>query len=228
MRCSRSSNAGFTLVEVMAAGVVLGILALGLSQMWAVAGERSIDTTTRQKAVFVLNGQMERLSALYSVTALGSVTANDTTGYGSPVDYPDARAIFRMNTNTFMESGVDAFVTDSLATFEASNEAFVFLDDQGGTAADRNYVWIDQDRRILGRLSWAESDIPGAANGGGGGGGGGSLSGLCFDYAGGTGGDNCREITLILEFPFRLVNDVPTAGEALRIMPLKTIVGRWR
>lgn len=221
MRCSRKTTSGFTLVEVMAAGVILGILTIGLTQVWAIAGERSLDSTIRQKAVFVLNGQMERLTALYGRTGFGAVVAVDTTGYGSPAAYPDTRAVFRMDTNGFMNSGLDAFVTDSLATFEAGGEALIYFDNQGG-AGDRNFVWIDPDRNVLGRLSWSETVIPAPT--------GGPPSGtrLCFGFAGGIDGSNCREVALYLEFPFRLIGGAPTEGDTVRIMPLKTIVGRWR
>ncbi|MBT4490192.1 MAG: prepilin-type N-terminal cleavage/methylation domain-containing protein, partial [Rhodospirillaceae bacterium] len=61
----RTREDGFTLVEVLAATVITSILVLGLANLWtAVAGE--VDgLTMRQKAIFVLNGQMERLTALY-------------------------------------------------------------------------------------------------------------------------------------------------------------------
>lgn len=205
----------------MSAGVILGILTLGLTQVWAIAGERSIDATVRQKAVFVLNGQMERLTALYGRTGYGAAVAVDTTGYGSPAAYPDTRAVYRLNANGFMDSTFGAFVTDVSATFQVGGEGLVLLDEQGGTG-DRNYVWIDQDRNVLGRLSWAETTIPEPT--------GGPASGtrLCFDFAGGTGGANCREVALYLEYPFRLIRGTPVEGDPLRIVPLKTIVGRWR
>jgi len=230
MRCCPEQNRGFTLIEVMAAGVILSVLVLGLTQVWAAVGERSIDTTIRQKAVFVLNGEMERLTALYNLTGFGAGVATDTNGYGAPAGYADDRAIYRMDTNGFMPTGADAFVTDSVATFDSTVESRVLFDDNTPDSTDRNYVWIDRQRGVMGRIGWSETDLPGAGNGNGNGNGnGGTGSGLCFDYAGGTAGDNCREITLFLDYPFRLIGGVPTAtGDVTRILPLKTIVGRWR
>lgn len=203
----------------MAAGVILGVLTIGLTQVWAIAGERSLDATMRQKAVFVLNGQMERLNALYTLTGYGAAVAVDTTGYGSPAAYPDTRAVYRLNTNGFMGGLLGDFVTDIVATFELGGDGMVLLDDQGG-AGDRNYVWIDQDRNLLGRLSWSEIVIPAPT--------GGPPSGtrLCFDFAGGAAGDNCREVALYLEYPFRLIGGAVVAQSEIDIMPLKTIVGR--
>lgn len=215
MRCCPDRQAGFTLIEVMAAGVILSVLVLGLTQLWAIAGERSLDGTLRQKAVFVLGGEMERLSALYNLTGFGATVAADTTGYGSPSGFPDTRAIFRTAANGFMATGGDAFVTDSLTAFEAGADALVLLHEQAGDAADRNFVWIDRDRGILGRLSWSQADL--TANGG-----------SCFDFAGGAGGSACRLITLLLEYPFRISGGAPAADGVTRIIPLKTIAGRWR
>ncbi|WP_417518831.1 type IV pilus modification PilV family protein [Minwuia sp.] len=225
MRCCPDQIRGFTLIEVMAAGVILSVLVLGLTQVWAAVAERSIDTTVRQKAVFVLNGEMERLSALYNLTAFGDSVALDTNGYGAPAGFADDRAVYRTAANAFMPTGADAFVTDSVATFEAGPDALVLLDDNSPDSTDRAYVWIDRQRGILGRVSWSELDIPagkpkGATAGG---------SGLCFDFAGGVDGANCREITLYLDYPFRLVGGTPTSSDdVVRILPLKTIVGRWR
>lgn len=225
MRCSPDTrrNAGFTLIEVMAAGMILSVLALGLSNLWAVVGERSIDATLRQKAVLVLNGEMERLAALYNLTGFGASTAADTSGYGADAAFADDRVIYRASANSFMAGAGDAFVADR-ATFLAGPDALVLLEDATGDAADRNYVWIDRPRGILGRLSWAETDIDDADCSGGGAG-----SCLCYDWSGGAGGVACREIALYLEYPFRLTGTaVAEAADRTEALPLKTIVGRWR
>ena len=230
MRCSPDRQAGFTLIEVMAAGVILSVLVMGLTQLWAVAGERSLDSLLRQKAVFVLGGEMERLAALYNMTGFGATVANDTSGYGDPAAFPDSRAVFRTGVNAFMATAGDAFVTDSVATFEAGADALVLLDDDADDTADRNYVWVDRSRGVLGRLSWAQAEVT-VTNTGAGPNGvtpDASLTGLCFDFGGGAGGANCREISLYLEYPFRLKSGVPTADPFTETLPLKTIVGRWR
>jgi len=218
MRCCPDRQAGFTLIEVMAAGVILSVLALGLTQIWAIAGERSIENTVRQKAVFVLGGEMERLTALYNLTRFGATVTADTDGYSSPASFPDTRAIFRPSANALMASGADAFVTANVAVFESGADALVLLDDDADNTADRNYVWIDRERGILGLLSWSEIDVVPVGGG----------EALCFDFSGGAGGVACREISLYLEYPFRLKGGIPTAESFTEILPLKTIVGRWR
>lgn len=219
MQCCPDRARGFTLIEVMTAGVILSVLVLGLTEVWSVAGARSIDSTVRQKAVFVLNGEMERLSALYNLTGFGDAVVQDTTGYGLPAPYPEPRAVYRTDANNFMPPVTGLFVVNTAAAFLLGADAQVLLDGAAGSA-ERNYVWIDRDRGIMGRLSWSEVDLPTGSQAGG-------ASGLCLDYSGGTAGDNCREISLYLEYPFRLVGTVPTADpDGTDIMPLKTIVGR--
>lgn len=214
-------QAGFTLVEVMAAGVILSVLALGLAHMWAAVGAQSIDLTVRQKAVLVLNGEMERLSSLYFFTGFGAITSTDTSGYDTPTGFVDDRVIYRSATNAFMATGGDAFVVDQ-ATFLAGADSLVLLQDAVGTSDDRNFVWIDRERNIVGRLSWVEEDVAKQRTCDG-------QDCFCFDWAGGPGGTECREVTLYLEFPFRMTETGPEEmDQPILIMPLKTVVGRWR
>jgi len=205
----------------MAAGVILSVLAVGLSHMWAAVGAQSVELTTRQKAVLVLNGEMERLSSLYFFTGFGATTTTDTSGYDTPTGFVDSRVIYRAGTNGFMASGGDAFVVDQSA-FLSGAESPGLLEDATGTADDRNYVWVDRPRNIVGRRSWVEQN--GAQQQ--------SCDGIdcfCYDWAGGTGGTLCREITLYLEFPFRMTGSGPEEMDRpVIIMPLKTVVGRWR
>lgn len=205
----------------MAAGVILSVLAIGLAHMWAAVGAQSIDLTIRQKAVLVLNGEMERLSSLYFFTGFGAVTATDTSGYDTPAGFVDDRVIYRDATNGFMATGGDAFVVDQ-ATFLAGADSLVLLQDAVGTSGDRNFIWIDRDRDIVGRLSWVEQNVAKQKTCDG-------VNCLCFDWAGGPGGTECREVTLYLEFPFRMTATGPVEmGQPVLIMPLKTVVGRWR
>lgn len=71
---------GVTLIEVMIALVLTSILVLGLSGLWANVSRQFLFLTLKQKAVFVLNGEMERLSALYRFT--------DFADDDEVVDYP--------------------------------------------------------------------------------------------------------------------------------------------
>lgn len=222
VQCPKSvRQAGFTLVEVMSAGVILSVLAMGLAHMWAAVGAQSVDLAVRQKAVLILNGEMERLTSLYFFTGFGAVTATDTSGYDTPTGFVDDRVIHRETTNAFMPTPADAFVVDA-ATFLAGADSLVLLDDDIGSADDRNYVWIDRPRNIIGRLSWVEADVAKQKTCDG-------EDCLCFDWAGGVGGTECRELTLYLEFPFRMTaSGAEEMGQPIVIMPLKTVVGRWR
>ena len=61
----KNFQSGMTLIEVMITIVLLSILVLGISGLWANVTGDFLALTTRQKAIFVLNGEMARLSALF-------------------------------------------------------------------------------------------------------------------------------------------------------------------
>lgn len=205
----------------MAAGVILSVLAVGLTHMWVAVGAQSVELTVRQKAVLVLNGEMERLSSLYFFTGFGASTVADTSGYDTPSGFVDSRVIYRDGTNGFMPNGNNRFVVNK-DEFRFGATFLVFLQDAPGQADDRNFVWIDRERDIVGRLSWIEQDVAQQETCDG-------LDCFCFDWAGGSGGTECREITLYLEFPFRMTASGPAEmDQPTLIMPLKTVVGRWR
>lgn len=71
---------GFTLIEVMTASVILSIFIVSLGTSWLVADRRADRLMNRQKAIFVLNGEMERLTTLYNLTTFGAAGAVTTTG----------------------------------------------------------------------------------------------------------------------------------------------------
>lgn len=238
-RSAYNRQAGFTLIEAMTAGVVLSILALGLMGVWSTAGAGVQTLVIREKAIWTLNGQMERLVALYSFTDFITFGASASSGYGYPAAYADDRLIYNGLADTAM---ADEDMNPLLRPISGQANGFVvelpldFPDVEGHpvaltdalSAARRNYVWIDRGRDIVGRLSWEESDLVidacDADNQTGG-----SQPCLCFDYDKGTAGARCREIMLTLEFPLRW-NDATDSAVAMstptEILSLRTIVGR--
>jgi len=92
MRSTRKPNAlqqGFTLIEAMTAGLVLSIITIGLMSAWTVAGANVNDLVVREKAIWTLNGHMERISALYQFTDFGAFGVSTSTGYNATTSDPD-------------------------------------------------------------------------------------------------------------------------------------------
>lgn len=244
MRCSpKAGQAGFTLIEALTAGLALSILAIGLSGLWASAGASVTGLVVREKAIWALNAQMERLAALYQFTDFRATGGTETSnGYGYPAAYADDRLIFSDAANLSM---VPPGTPDAEKTAAAEANAIIetpaaFAGEPGmpvayfdsiSAAERRNYIWVDRDRGLVGRLSWDEQDIvvnrcdadnqPES----------GASPCLCLAYDGdpAAGGAPCREIILTLEFPFRwdaAANDVVDFSDDKEILSLRTIVGR--
>lgn len=234
------SQAGFTLIEAMTAGVVLSILTLGLMGVWSSAGASVNSIVTREKAIWTLNAQMERLVALYQFTEFGATGPEATSGYGYSASYADDRMIFGPNTDASMAppgtlpvvklivGAANGFLKTTATAFETEEGHNVFYD-TGLLSAHRNYVWIDRDRDLIGRLSWEETDIvvdscdsdnqPDS----------GADPCLCWNFNATSSGTRCREIALALEYPLRWRrsdNAIVDFSEAKEILTLRTIVGR--
>ncbi len=240
MRCSpdpRRREGGFTLIEAMTAGVVLSILTLGLMGVWTTAGANVDQLVTREKAIWQLNGQMERLAALYQFTDFGDGGPDASSGYGYDAAFDDDRLIFGQSLLDRLGGGL-------LGGLLGTEDDFGFVEEAGGFEAaaghpvaivggllpanDRNYVWIDRDRGIVGRFSWAAADLVidacDADNQTGG-----AQPCLCFDFAGAGDGGRCQEITATLEFPLRwdsAADDAVAMLQATEVLSLRTIVGR--
>lgn len=220
---------GLTLIEILITLVLLSILVLGLIGLWSNVSGHFLSLTLRQKAIFVLSGEMERLSALYRFTNFGA-EAPDSDNSSSPPDQqygaPVPRKIYPL---TSAIAPVNSIVTQNAATFDCGTNscaALVFHDANGaGSGDDRIYVWIDQARKITGRLSWALEDPTGVTN-----------FGLCSNgvpagEGGPPGGTSpCQNLTVFLDYPFRFVDgttpDAPAEFDKINQLSLKTIVGR--
>ena len=238
---------GFTLIEAMTAGLVLSIITIGLMSAWTVAGANVNDLVVRKKAIWTLNGHMERISALYQFTDFGAFGISTSTGYDYPAAYNDTRMIF----GTFADAAMappgttplfKAFVGEANGLVERPNDFEtkdgypVVLFDSLTSSVRRNYIWIDRPKNIVGRLSWeltdfvvAECDGDNQPDG--------SEDCRCLSFAHdasdpdpGTGsGAFCKEIQLALEFPLRwneADNTVKAMPQPTEILTIRPIVGR--
>ena len=186
-------QSGMTLIEIMITIVVLSILVLGISGLWANVTGDFLALTIRQKAIFVLNGEMARLSALFRFNDYTFVENNSG-------NYTDSGPKVR---DVFPESGAGSTTVDEIVVTSAQGSFSCGDNSCAGSVlhinnplsgGQRNYVWIDQARNIVGELSWRFRDdntvIPVNAN-------------ICFDRP-------CRELTIYLRFPLRYKNDTTT------------------
>lgn len=251
MRFSRKPSAlqrGFTLIEAMTAGVVLSIITLGLMSAWSVAGANVNDLVIREKAIWTLNAHMERLTTLYNYKDFGAFGATLSSNYGYPAAYSDVRLIYGGLADAAMAppgtlpllklpvGEVNGFV-ETPSAFDTKDGYPIALFDFGlATDFNRNYVWIDRDRSIVGRLSWELQNIV-VAECDGDNQPGGSEECKCLsplhDMAnpshGGGAGDFCRELQLALEFPLRwndANNTFVNMPQQTEILTLRAIVGR--
>jgi prepilin-type N-terminal cleavage/methylation domain-containing protein len=212
---------GFSLLEVMFASTILSIFILGIGGFWYQASSRVSDLVLRQKAIFVLSGELERITALYVFTSFPADVVNGpvtTTGYTDGLAaVPTTRIIYPSSVANYAERN---YVTTSYATF-SSNEFYVLLNSNILPSLNRTYVWIDKSRNIVGRLSWATTDISVAS---------------CIQAADcscqrsdnvSAAGGVCKWLDAYLEYPYRIDSSGNiTAPTSLETLSLKTIVGR--
>jgi len=215
------AQSGFTMMEVMAAAMVLSIFIIGLGTSWVVADRRANDLIQRQKAVFVANAEMERLTALYNNTAYGTLGGALTIGYENSVPFPASRLTYSSaGLSPYMTSGND-YTTTSSATFQSGTGApfLVWVATGGLGTANRNYVWLDQGQNVMARLSWVLTAVTPAQCVVG------SDGCPCLGFGGSLAG-SCQKLDLFLEYPFRLVSGAATTPSNIRTVSLSTIIGR--
>lgn len=165
-------EAGFTLVEVLAAGAVLSAVVLCAVRAWGVVDGLSLDLQLRQKAVFALNGEAERLTALYTVggfngssgKSYGPSTLQSVSGSGYPalagVTGSAARLAYAAATTG------PGFLTTSASSFAtSSSDSLVWV--SGSGASTQDFVWLDRPRAVMARLSWVACPLSAAVNGSG-------------------------------------------------------------
>lgn len=222
-----ASERGFTLVEVMAATAVLGILVLCLADLWEVMDRMSFDLLLRQKAVLVLNGEMERLAWLYDTTGFGAGTITQSTGYTALTNIPGSatRSVYATNS-----TGISAVSNSPASLQTADSTVWVY---GSGTSA-QNFVWLDSSRSLLARVSWITCAISA------------STPQTCWNVTGPTGPappgstyncmgfsgtgttGTCQLLTLVLDYPWLLSNATPVPMAHQYTLTLNTIVGRRR
>jgi prepilin-type N-terminal cleavage/methylation domain-containing protein len=215
----RHPQRGFTLVEVMFASMILSIFILGVGGFWYTASSRAADLVLKQKAIFVLNAEMERISALYVYTGFAADLLNgpvSTSGYDGLAAIPATRLIYPDGIGAYASSD---YVTTSAVTFAAS-EFNVLLQSNLFSSLNRTYVWIDKGRSIVGRLSWVTTNIS---------------VGSCIQLldCACQPADNlllenqCKRLDVFLEYPYRIDGTgTITPPATLLTLSLKTIVGR--
>ena len=219
---ARARQRGYSLMEVMIASVILSIMVLGMSGFWFTAVGRAYDLVLRQKAIFVLNAEMERISSLYVYTDFadcgffcfdGPVS---TTGYDNSL-LPSTRYVYPSDVSDYTNSG--DYVTTTVSTFN-STEFHVFLDSNFWSFNNRTYVWIDKARSIVGRLSWSTANVTAGTC---------SYSDCSCEDFDGSGSDNCLMLSVYLEYPYKFLSSggvTAPASSALKTITLKSIVGR--
>ncbi len=236
-RRARRGQGGFTLVEVMAAGVALSALFLCLVRGWAVLDGTSLDLQLRQKAVFALNGEIERLAMLYDVApSNGAALSAARLTAVSGAAYAAVPGLLGSANRLAYGSGVTgvAFTTTSPSSFAATSSSDALVLVYGSGTSTQDFVWLDRPRTIMARLSWVTCNVTGnttAACWGGPGPAG--VASTCFAPAGGSAGAPCQLLTVVLEWPYRLVGGAPVADSTLAggrlatgVLTLSTIVGR--
>ncbi len=95
---------GFTLIEVMVGMVLASILVMGLTSLWGVVGNQFSDLNLRQRAVFALNGEMERLSSIYASDTLPTTVDVGSTGrlvFADTVSFVHANANLATYISTY-------------------------------------------------------------------------------------------------------------------------------
>jgi type II secretory pathway pseudopilin PulG len=209
---------GFTLIDVMAAAMVLSIFVAGLGASWAVADRRANYLVLRQKAVFAANAEMERLTALYNLTDYGNVGGTTTVGYDASLPFPTTRLVYGSGgLSPYVPASKD-YTTTSSATFQSGSPFLIWVAASGLGSATRNYLWLDQAHNVMARLSWTVSAITPAQ----------CTVGVVCQCLGFLGvlPASCQKLDLYIEYPYRLVSGAATVEGSVRSVSLSTVVGR--
>lgn len=208
--------AGFTLVEVMVGIVLAAILVLGLSTLWVVVGDTFLRLTLRQKAIFALSGETERLAAYYASPTAGF----NLTGCVVPAAKVDnillpttvlRPGLIGATVNTYATAcatpGVLAagHVTTTAASFDVGQ---VYV--PAGGPPNYNLVWLDKDKNLAASLFWVatQSSDP-------------SLPHPTY-------GTTAQWLNVYMQYPYRYIpgaGNVPVAVAPLEWVSVSTIVG---
>lgn len=188
---------GFTLVEVMVAMVLASLLALGFAAMLTQLDHAFFQLTLRQKAVLLLQGEMERLVALYQKEYFYYREASFADGgnrFGRWLyrEHPQGIKCPPDDSQCFL---VTSQSDTTLTPADWGNGKVLFLNyDTGGNASnERNALWLDRSRMVTAQLFWELGDLSAT-----------------------TGNTCCQSLKVSLTFPYRF-----TAG----VTPLDPVWG---
>jgi len=164
----RADQAGMTLVEVMVAMVLTAILLVGMNALW-VNITREVDALVlRQKAIFRLNGEMERLVGLYATdsTAVDSVTSPNPD---APIIVTDYQANAPANVGDYIANAPN--VTNAVAAgwssdpangnrfiYRANAAGFVINDASGAEGGFGQPLGADRDLMNTATVTSASAD----------------------------------------------------------------------
>jgi prepilin-type N-terminal cleavage/methylation domain-containing protein len=214
------SQRGFSLIEVMTASLILSGLIIAIGSGWVVADRETSSLITRQKAIFVADMEMERLTTLYGTTSFGFSGPSTTTGYTETAAFPSTRLIYPSDLSSYLSSSQDYTINAATYFTNANSDFQVWIDSNIVSSLSRAYVWVDYDHNIAGRISWTTSTIsPSACTVGG-------DSCPCLNFFGLGLAGSCRKLVFYLEYPYRVVSGSPVADSNLQTITLSTIVGR--
>ncbi|HRJ60202.1 MAG TPA: prepilin-type N-terminal cleavage/methylation domain-containing protein [Azospirillaceae bacterium] len=235
----RRRQSGATLIEVLIGVVLVSILLIGMNGLWTAGARQLDDAVLRQQAIMRLNGEMERLSAAYIKSATISTAAPtdyatnpppqsgsylSSTGAAGGVRLIYAAAGTALHANAFtndatvFQESVDGTLAADADSGAKINNVYrrIYYDDNGtvGTADDdRNLVWLDKDRRIVGQLSWELLSILDSSG----------IARPCYPSGTTT---PCRLLTVYLDYPFRFSEAAPRGDMGpVETITLQTIVG---
>ena len=222
-RDARHRQRGFSLLEVMFASTILSVIILGVGGFWYAANSHVADLVLKQKAIFVLSAEVERLTALYVFTSFAADPTNGpvtTTAYDGLAAIPATRLVYPNDVTSFMGGGSN-FITTSANTFSTGSEFLVWDKADILVPLNRTYVWIDKDRNLVGRLSWVATDIvvPSCIQ---------NADCSCQRYDNlSLNGGRCQSLDVYLEYPYRFAaSGTVTAPAQLQTISIKTIAGR--
>ncbi|GAB0058891.1 hypothetical protein SIID45300_03250 [Candidatus Magnetaquicoccaceae bacterium FCR-1] len=200
---SKPAHQGFTLIEILLVVIMIGLLMIGMVGIWDLLAREFLALQLRQKAIFALHGQMERIAALNRHQV--NFTTWKTSGY--PATHLDPQA-----DHQILQTVPNNLIVYSTTALDQPGK--ILLHQPAGLdPTARNVILLDPERRITGELSWTEEPL---------------TTQPC--YTGDAGGGWCRKLTLYLDYPYLFPeSDSQTSqpwGGPISTLTLRTIVGR--
>ncbi|QWR77230.1 type II secretion system protein [Candidatus Magnetomonas plexicatena] len=195
-------KSGFTLVEIVVAMFIAGVLCAATVKLWDVTGLLYFHSSLKQKAIFALNSQTERLTSLYRWCDLYSHITHSSdnisyrSGYVTTCNY-------------------DFFKTNA-ADFTQWEDVYY---DSGN---DYDAVYVDKNRNVVGKLYWTQQSVYDcgmcSTNGG-------TCSGSGDDFGTYSGFKTSEAVclTINLDYPYRWDNNTLSIKEDSAMLPHRTI-----